>query len=50
MGYCRVKQLVTTATQAAGEKDVYLEIEGKRAEYVGGEGIIILQPLKRNLQ
>jgi len=46
----RVKQLVTTATQAAGEKDVYLEIEGKRAEYVGGEGIIILQPLKRNLQ
>lgn len=46
----RVKQLVTTATQAAGDKDVYLEIEGKRAEYVGGEGIIILQPLKRNLQ
>ena len=46
----RVKQLVTTATKAAGDKDVYLEIEGKRAEYVGGEGIIILQPLKRNLQ
>ncbi|MCQ2957896.1 MAG: GerMN domain-containing protein [Candidatus Gastranaerophilales bacterium] len=45
----RVKQLVTTATQAAGEKDVYLEINGKRAEYVGGEGIMILQPLKRNL-
>ena len=45
----RVKQLVTTATQAAGDKDVYLEINGKRAEYVGGEGIMILQPLKRNL-
>lgn len=46
----RVKQLVITATQAAKGKDVYLEIEGKRAEYVGGEGIMILQPLQRNLQ
>ena len=45
----RVKQLVTTATQAANGKDVYLEIEGKRVEYVGGEGIMILQPLQRNL-
>ena len=46
----RVNQLVTTATQAADGKDVYLEIEGKRVEYVGGEGIMILQPLQRNLQ
>ena len=46
----RVNQLVTTATQAAGDKDVYLEINGKRAEYVGGEGIMILQPLQRNLR
>ncbi len=45
----RVKQLVTTATQAANGKDVYLEINGKRAEYIGGEGIMILQPLQRNL-
>jgi len=45
----RVKQLVTTATKAAGDKDVYLEINGKRVEYIGGEGMIILQPLKRNL-
>lgn len=45
----RVKQLVITATQAANGKDVYLEINGKRAEYVGGEGIMILQPLQRNL-
>ena len=45
----RVKQLVTTATKAANGKDVYLEIEGKRVEYVGGEGIMILQPLQRNL-
>ena len=45
----RVKQLVTTATQASNGKDVYLEINGKRAEYVGGEGIMILQPLQRNL-
>ncbi len=44
----RVKQLVTTATQASGSKDVYLEINGKQAEYVGGEGIMILQPLQRN--
>lgn len=46
----RVKQLVTTATQAADGKDVYLEIEGERVEYIGGEGIMILQPLQRNLQ
>ncbi len=45
----RVKQLVTTATKASGGKDVYLEINGKRAEYVGGEGIMILQPLQKNL-
>ena len=46
----RVKQLVVTATQAANGKDVYLEINGKRAEYIGGEGIMILQPLQRNLE
>ena len=46
----RVKQLVTTAVQAADGKDVYLEIEGERVDYIGGEGIIILQPLQRNLQ
>ncbi len=46
----RVKQLVTTATQAADGKDVYLEIEGEKVDYIGGEGIIILQPLQRNLQ
>jgi len=45
----RVKQLVTTATRAANGKDVYLEINGKKVEYIGGEGIIILQPLHRNL-
>ena len=45
----RVKQLVTTATKAANGKDVYLEINGKRVEYVGGEGMMILQPLQRNL-
>ena len=46
----RVKQLITTATSAAGKKDVYLEINGERVEYVGGEGIVILQPLQRNLK
>jgi len=45
----RVQQLITTATKAANGKDVYLEINGKRVEYVGGEGIMILQPLQRNL-
>ena len=45
----RVKQLVITATQAADGKDVYLEINGERVEYVGGEGIMVLQPLQRNL-
>ncbi|MDD3594194.1 MAG: GerMN domain-containing protein [Candidatus Gastranaerophilales bacterium] len=46
----RVKQLVETATKASGGKDVYLEINGKRVEVIGGEGIIIKQPLAGNLQ
>jgi len=41
----RLKQLVATAKDAAKGKNVYLEINGKRIEYIGGEGVEVPQPL-----
>jgi len=43
----RVEQLVKTAMNAS-KKPVYLNIEGRRAEVIGGEGIMIKQPLNKN--
>jgi len=45
----RVYQLIKTATQSSEGKDVYLELDGEKAEVIGGEGIIIEQPLNKNL-
>jgi spore germination protein GerM len=45
----RVYQLIKTATQASEGKDVYLELNGEKVEVIGGEGIIINQPLNKNL-
>jgi len=45
----RMEQLVYTVLDSAGEKPVYLEIEGEQVKVLGGEGIIIPQPLSRNL-
>lgn len=45
----RLEQVVNTALDNAGEKPVYLEIEGQQIKYIGGEGIMVPQPLSRNL-
>ena len=45
----RMEQLVNTVLDSAGEKPVYLEVEGKQIKHLGGEGIMIPQPLSRNL-
>ncbi len=45
----RFMQLVLTATNASQGKDVYLQINGSMVEMLGGEGMMIKQPLKENL-
>lgn len=42
----RVKQLNKTVKKYHPRKDVYLYIDGKEVEYLGGEGIYIKQPLE----
>lgn len=47
--YSRFKQLIKTAiANADRKKPIYLYIDGKQAEVIGGEGIMITQPLKEN--
>ncbi|MDO5438209.1 MAG: GerMN domain-containing protein [bacterium] len=41
----RLLQLVKTVNVYSSNKPVYLYIEGKRIEYLGGEGIYVEQPL-----
>lgn len=42
--YSRMRQLIKTSL-ANTDKNVYLNIDGKQAEVIGGEGISITQPL-----
>ena len=42
--YIRVKQLIKTA-QANTKMPVYLYVNGKQADVIGGEGIMVKQPL-----
>ena len=46
--YSRMKQLIKTAIANAPDKPIYLYINGKQAEVLGGEGIMISQPLTEN--
>lgn len=46
--YTRIKQLIKTVVGLNLNKPVYLYINGKKAETIGGEGIIITQPLSEN--
>lgn len=46
--YSRIKQLIKTALANSPNKPVYLYIDGKQAEVLGGEGIMISQPLSEN--
>lgn len=43
----RLKQLVNTALDAAKDKPVYLELNDKKIDFIGGEGVIVSQPLSR---
>ena len=45
--YKRLNQLIKTAKRNTN-KPVYLYIEGNQAEVIGGEGIMITQPLNEN--
>jgi len=44
----RLKQLTNTALDSTKNKPVYLELNGKKATFIGGEGVIVSQPLSRN--
>ena len=46
--YSRMKQLIKTVIANSPNKPVYLYINGKQAEVLGGEGIMITQPLREN--
>lgn len=43
----RLKQLVNTALDSAKDKPVYLQLDGKKVDFIGGEGVIVSQPLSR---
>lgn len=44
----RLKQLIYTAVENT-DKPVYLELNGNRVKYIGGEGVEVPQPLKKEL-
>lgn len=46
--YSRMKQFIKTALANSPKKPIYLYIDGKQAEVLGGEGIMISQPLNEN--
>lgn len=46
--YSRMKQIIKTALANSPNKPIYLYINGKQAEVLGGEGIMISQPLNEN--
>ncbi len=43
--YSRVQQLIKTALANSPKKPIYLYLDGKQADVIGGEGIMIKQPL-----
>ena len=45
--YKRLYQIIKTAKRNT-EKPVYLYIDGKQADVIGGDGIMISQPLSEN--
>lgn len=43
----RLNQLIYTTLNSVRNKAVYLELDGKKVEYIGGEGIEVPQPLSK---
>lgn len=46
--YSRIKQVIKTALANSSGKPIYLYIDGKQADVIGGEGIMLTQPLNEN--
>lgn len=46
--YNKVKQIIKTALANAEGKEVYLYLDGKQADVIGGEGLMLKQPLSEN--
>lgn len=44
----RIKQLIKTVSEIKTNKNLYLYLDGKQANVIGGEGVIINQPLDEN--
>lgn len=45
--YSRMRQLIKTVL-VNSDKPVYLQLDGKQADIIGGEGITVSQPLREN--
>ena len=43
--YSRMMQLIKTAINNTKNKKIYLYLDGKQVNFIGGEGIMITQPL-----
>jgi len=43
--YSRMMQLIKTSIENADNKKVYLYLDGKQIKFIGGEGIMVTQPL-----
>ncbi len=46
--YTRMRQLIKTVLPYSNGHNIYLYIDGKQADVIGGEGIMISQPLSEN--
>lgn len=46
--YSRMMQLIKTSLNNTDKKNVYLYLDGKQINFIGGEGIMITQPLNEN--
>ena len=46
--YSRMMQLIKTSVTNVKNKDIYLYLDGKKIDMIGGEGIMISQPLTEN--
>ena len=43
--YSRMMQLIKTAVNNTDKKKIYLHLDGKQLNFIGGEGIMVSQPL-----
>lgn len=46
--YSRMRQLIKTSLANAPHKNIYLYLDGKQVDVLGGEGIMVSQPLSEN--